>query len=383
MRYPVWALVIAAVLGMGRSSHAAEGAAATTLPNQAVRPFDHGDDVPLGAFQYVEGKTVPEKAAERPLAKFELKDKIYHGVLLNTDIQAGFDANYRRYVALVGKKPSMIGCFHCRWNRGKLEETGESLYQRLKVIDSVPGVLPFIKSYTSDWQPSGPCMSADDILAGKEDAYFVSLAQQAKRFGKPFLLSFNHEMNGDWFPYSELFKPKKRADGTQSPPTDWTAAKFVQVWRRIHGIFQQQGATNVAFAWCPGVNGRKIGAYDSVNSHKAYYPGDEYVDWVGGSFYNDVNHYFMDSIAAAYPNKPIILAEWGTEPHRGAWYQPKPYPGDAKWMELTFKIFLSRYPNMKAFTYFYWGKNVDIERVPEQVGVYREGIASEKFLSNE
>jgi len=341
--------------------------------NVPVRPFDHGDEVDLGKFKYVEGKTVPETVGDRPLAKFELKDKIYHGVLLNTDTQAGFDKGYQHYIEVAGKKPSMIGCFHCRWNVGK-EEAKDSLYQRLMVIDSVPNVLPFIKSYTGDWQPKGPFMKADDILAGKEDDYFIGLAEQSVKFGKPFLLSFDHEMNGDWFPYSELFKGQ---------PTDWTAEKFVKVWRRIYTIFQDHKATNVAFAWCPSVNGRKIGKYDSVNSHKAYYPGDEYVDWVGGSYYNDVNPYFMDGIAAAYPNKPIIVAEWGTESQRGAWYQPQPYPGDAKWMELTFKIFLKRYPNIKAFTYFQWGKTVNIERIPEQIGIYREGIADPKFLSND
>jgi beta-mannanase len=181
-------------------------------------------------------------------------------------------------------------------------------------------------------------------------------------------------MNGDWFYFSELYKRK---------PTDWTAEKFKQVWRRIHGIFQEKGATNVAFAWCPGAMGRNFGKYDSVNSYKAYYPGDEYVDWVGASFYNDVNHHALDILAANYPNKPIILAEWGTEPNRDKWYKPQPYIGDAAWVQKTFDVVLNRYPNMKAITYFYWGKDVDIERVPEQVPIYRKEIAKPKFYNND
>jgi len=352
----------------------------------APKPFDHGDDVNEALYTYKKDATVPLHPPERPLAKFELKDKIYHGVLLNTDSQAGFDKVYDQYVALVGKKPSMIGCFALRWSKG-VEQPPGVLLKRLKIIDSKPDVLPFIKLYTCDWQPSGPFMKADDILAGKEDAYFVMLAKEAKEFGKPFLLSINHEMNGDWFSYSEGFKPKKYG------PTDWTAPKFIKVWQRIYKIFQDNGATNVAFAWCPGIQGRAydvkdaegkvIKHYDAINSYKAYYPGDEYVDWVGGSFYNDVNHYAIDNMAAAYPNKPIILAEWGTEPQRGAWYQPKPYPGDAPWMQKTFDFCEKRYPNMKAMTYFYWGKDVNIERVPEQVEIYKKEIANPIFKSNE
>lgn len=348
-----------------------EGFAADANPS-ADRPFDHGDDPNVELFQYKNQKTVPETPPARPLAKLELKDKIYHGVLLNTDTQAGFEVRYKKYVEAAGARPSMIGCFASRWSMG-VEIPAESLRQRLKVIDSVPNVVPFIKIYTGDWKPGGPFMMADDILAGKEDAYFTELANISRDFKKPFLFSINHEMNGDWFFFSELYKKQ---------PTDWTAEKFKLVWRHIYQIFQKQGATNVAFAWCPGAMGRKYGKYDSTNGYKAYYPGDAYVDWVGASFYNDVNHYALDNLAATYPNKPIVLAEWGTEPPRGAWYVPKPYIGDAEHMRRTFDFCVNRYPNMKAITYFYWGKDVDIERVPEQVEVYRKGIADPKFLSN-
>jgi hypothetical protein len=320
--------------------------------------------------QYTKLKQVPENPPERSLAPLELKDRIYHGVLLNTDTQNLFEQRYAKYVAAAGKKPSMIGCFVPMWSKGE-ELPQESFLHRLRVIDSVPGAVPFLKVYTGDWKPGGPFLRADDILSGKEDARFIKMAKMAKEFGKPFLLSINHEMNGDWFFFSELYKKQ---------PTDWTAEKFKKVWRHIHHIFREQQATQVAFAWCPGVNGRKLGKYDSLNSYKAYYPGDDVVDWVGASFYNDVNHYALDNLATTYPNKPIILAEWGTEPHRGDWYVPKPYPGDAEHMRLTFE-FMKRYPNMKAITYFYWGKDVDMERIPEQVGIYRRGIADPEYLS--
>jgi hypothetical protein len=198
------------------------------------------------------------------------------------------------------------------------------------------------------------------------------------------MLSINHEMNGDWFFYSE---------GYRSGKTDWTATKFIQIWRKIYKIFQDRGATNVAFAWCPGIQGRAydvkdaegkiIRHYDALNGYKAYYPGDEYVDWVGGSFYNDVNHYGLDNLAATYPNKPIILAEWGTDATRGKWYIPQPYIGDAAHMQMTFDFCENRYPNMKAMTYFYWSKGVYIERVPAQVDIYKKEIAKPIFKSNE
>lgn len=335
------------------------------------KPYDHGDDPNVSLMQYAHLKQVPEHPPERTLAPLELKDKIYHGVLLNTDTQEGFDKRYKKYVAVAGAKPSMIGCSTPMWSKG-VELPLESVLHRLRVIDSVPNVVAFLKLYTGDWVPTGPQLKADDILSGKEDWRFIRLAELSKEFGKPYILSINHEMNGDWFYFSELFK---------RGPTDWTAVKFKKVWRHIHKIFKDNGADKVAFAWCPGAMGKNLGKYDSLNSYKAYYPGDDVVDWIGASFYNDVNHYALDNMAATYPNKPIILAEWGTEPHRGKWYKPQPYIGDAAHLAKTFE-FCKRYPNMKAITYFYWGKDVDIERVPEQVGVYRKGIADPIFLSN-
>lgn len=343
------------------------------LADNSPKPFDHGDDPNVELFEYKALKTVPENPPQRPLAPLELPDKIYHGVLLNTDSQELFDQRYAKYIAVTGGvKPSMIGCFHARWGKG-VEWPAEMLLDRLRVMDSKPNVVAFVKLYTGDWKPGGPFLKADDILAGKEDAYFRRLAQVSKEFGKPYLLSINHEMNGDWFFFSEGYK---------QGPTDWTPTKYIEVWRRIHRLFREEGADKVAFAWCPGANGRAKGKYDSRNAYKLYYPGDEFVDWVGASFYNDVNPYALDNLAATYPNKPIVLAEWGSEPHRGQWYVPKPYPGDAEWMKTSLDFVLNRYPNMKAITYFYWGKDVDIERVPEQVPVYQAALKNARLLSN-
>jgi hypothetical protein len=378
-----WAAVAALLLLLiGTGLVVADNPTTNNAPT-AAKPFDHGDDVNSSLYKYRDDATVPKNPVVRPLAKLELKDKIYHGVLLNTDTQAQFDKLYAKYVALVGKKPTMIGTFHARWSNG-VEQPEELFYQRLVRIGAVPNVVPFIKLYTCDWKVPGPMMKADDILAGKEDAYFIHLAEMSKKFGKPFLLSIDHEMNGNWFSYSENYN--------RGGKTDWTAEKFVLIWRKIYKIFQDNGATNVAFAWCPGANGKPLVIYDnqgkplvkydSLNSYKAYYPGDDYVDWVGASFYNDVNHSAMDNLAATYPNKPIILAEWGTEAPRGAWYQPKPYPGDAQHMQMTFDLFTTRYPNMKAMTYFEWGPTVDIDRVPKQVEIYKRGISNPIFFNN-
>ena len=78
-------------------------------------------------------------------------------------------------------------------------------------------------------------------------------------------ISFGHEMNGYWYPWGF---------------TGTTAAQFVAAWRRIHGLFAAAGASNVIWVWNPNV----ISAEPQLEL-SAYYPGDEYVDWVGVTGY--------------------------------------------------------------------------------------------------
>jgi hypothetical protein len=346
-----------------------------TLPAARAQVADHGGDVNAELFTYKNDPTVPLHPPDRPLAKFELKDKIYHGVILNTESQANFDQAYAKYIGLVGKKPTMICTYVFPWSNG-VPQAEDKFYKKLTMIGALPNVVPLIKLYTCDWRVPGPMMKADDILAGKDDAYFLHLAQMSKQFGKPFLLSIDHEMNGSWFSYSQYYN----RGGT----TDWTAAKYIQIWRKIYKIFQDNGATNVAFAWCPAAIGKPFGAqYDALNSYKAYYPGDDVVDWVGASCYNDVNPYAIDNLAASYPNKPIVIAEWATEAARGASYRPLPYPGDAAYLQMTLDMFTTRYPNLKAITYTEWGPKNDLDRVPAQVDIYRTAIAKPIFYNND
>ena len=66
------------------------------------------------------------------------------------------------------------------------------------------GVTPFIW-----WQPTDPANPASsryagyqNIIKGKHDAYIRDWARAAKAFGRPVVVRFAHEMNGNWFPWS-------------------------------------------------------------------------------------------------------------------------------------------------------------------------------------
>ena len=55
---------------------------------------------------------------------------------------------------------------------------------------------------------------------------------------------------------------------------------YVPMWKHVHDIFAQNGATNVTWVWCPNVDSYSTRPFDSM------YPGSDYVDWVCMDGYN-------------------------------------------------------------------------------------------------
>ena len=124
------------------------------------------------------------------------------------------------------------------------------------------GVTPFIW-----WQPTDPAnpgssryASYQNIIKGKHDAYIRDWAKAAKAFGRPVIVRFAHEMNGNWFPWSI---------GNHGNTPD----SFVKAWRHVVSEVRSVGARNVKFLWSP--YNAESGGYGP------FYPGNAYVDYVG------------------------------------------------------------------------------------------------------
>jgi hypothetical protein len=153
-----------------------------------------------------------------------------------------------------------------------------------------------------------------ELRAGRYDRYIRSFARSAKAWGWPFFLRFNWEMNGSWFPWGAGVNGNKPGE-------------FVSSWRRVHRIFEEEGATNVTWVWCPFV-GRDL---------RQFYPGDRYVDWTGLDGYNwgpesalalpwqTFNQLFASSyrqLARIAPHKPMMLGEvasTGNDEQKAVW----------------------------------------------------------------
>lgn len=149
-----------------------------------------------------------------------------------------------------------------------------------------------------------------EIAAGQWDGQFRAWARGARDFGSPVLLRFGFEMNGDWFSWGG--QPEM----------------FIQAWRRVHGIFQEEGATNVEWVFSPNC----VSVPNKPeNAIPKYWPGDEYVDWLGVDGYNFGDHHdewhrwqsfhdifdpVLDLYAKERPELPVLIAEFGCAPGR-------------------------------------------------------------------
>jgi hypothetical protein len=210
-----------------------------------------------------------------------------------------------------------------------------------------------------------------DITAGTYDSYIRQWALDAKAWGQPFFLRFNHEMNGWWqFPWAE------QANGNQ--PGD-----FVRAWRHVHDIFREVGATNVTWVWSPNIVSAQTTPLAAV------YPGDAYVDWVAMDGYNTLNNGLWMDFATLYgptyqemlalaPSKPIMLAEFASNEEGGS----KP-----DWVRDAFLTQLPQhFPQIKAVVWFNWnshsGMTATFDSSAATLAAFREVLASPYYASN-
>ena len=158
----------------------------------------------------------------------------------------------------------------------------------------------------SPWNHDGGPRQAEyslaSIIQGRHDAHIRRWARQIASWGKPLMLRFAHEMNGDWFPWSVNANGNRREE-------------FVPAWRHVHRLFAEAGATNVRWIWSVNV------LYGPGSELSGLFPGDGYVDYVAVDGYNpgsdeskgwrSFEDIFGTTLRAvrALSSKPVLLTE--------------------------------------------------------------------------
>lgn len=226
-----------------------------------------------------------------------------------------------------------------------------------------------------DWNPwdsaaggatNQPAFRLSRIAAGYHDAYIRSWAQGVAAWGHRILVRPMHEMNGNWYPWSE------RTNGNR-------AGDYVKAWKRILRVADQAGASNIEWVWSPNV------IYSGSIPLTGLYPGEAWTEWVamdgynwGGSQWTDSGDVLYPTYAALRqlaPSRPVMIAETGSAEAGG---------DKAQWIQWLFEdIEAGYYDALGALVWFNWdadGHPWRIESSPAAQSAFAAGIASPRFV---
>ncbi|MFO7153134.1 MAG: glycosyl hydrolase [Bacillota bacterium] len=251
------------------------------------------------------------------LAKYEPEEGTYLGAYVYQDTLINGDM--KEFNRLTGKKHASfflyVGYGHRfpQWWIDQLKEVGAAAHIA--------------------WEPN------EGLDKVKDDEYLRGFARKLKETGIPVFLRFASEMNGDWTAYSG------------------DPEKYIEKWRLVHDVMEQE-APNVMMVWT-------VFTFPQATIKK-YYPGDEYVDWVGVNIYNvvyhnnNINHRAshedpLELLDYVYDNfsmrKPIQISEYGATHYTvtdGKYYE------DFAIQKITrmYNGIKKKYPRVKSIFYF-------------------------------
>ena len=253
--------------------------------------------------------------------------KIFHGVS-----DTGDAADLSKFSRQTGAHPAVLQDFF-HWGvpltTGALERWHKTKTRGVLSLSTAPGGGPEV-------------LSPKQIAIGRDDHYMLRLGESIKAAKQVVYIRFLPEMNGSWNPYSAY-----NADGTardSGHSTKW----FKQAWRRFdlivkggkrklinkklkklhmprilraksendkvykrEGVLRSLPKPKVSMQWVPQTSGSPD---KKGNSPQAYWPGQQYVDWVGADVYSKFSNRTLwtnlNRLYKRYPKVPFLIGEY-------------------------------------------------------------------------
>jgi hypothetical protein len=151
-----------------------------------------------------------------------------------------------------------------------------------------------------------PCNSSTSVpvtgvINGTYDSYLTAFATEVAAFGHPVMLTFDHEMNGSWYPWGD----------TEITPTQW-----IEAWQHVTSLISSI-APNATWVWAPDIEpgAAPVAQYwpgnGYPNPHVNIVGLDGYLKDPGATWANTFSQSVADVKAASGGGYPFIVAETG------------------------------------------------------------------------
>lgn len=297
-----------------------------------------------------------------------------------------------RFERLAGKRIAWA-YFSNNWIRGVDFPTRE-----VAAVEAA-GRVPFIRlEPRSSFRPGGPDRryTMASILAGEWDGPsagsqgLVEWCRRAGATGLPLLAEFGTEVNGSWFPWNGRWNGGGATAGYGDPLLADGPERFRDAYRHIVDVCRLAGADNITWFFHVDVGGSPGARWNGVAN---YYPGDDYVDWIGISDYGSLSlrqrwQSFGDRYdrvraeIGALGEKPIAVLETGVLEDRDDRGRK------AAWTRRTLRAIRTRYPEISAVSW--WNEryrddgdviDLRIDSSRSALRAYRRGVAPSAFLT--
>ncbi len=280
---------------------------------------------------------------------------LYHGVYPGGVSGEESDltlSDLRAYEEAAGKRAAWVYFSH-NWYEGRDFPLRTATW--IREAGSVPFIRLMLRSSPEQNVPE-PLFTLQAILDGTFDGDLQDWCTAARRFDTPLLVEYGTEVNGAWFPWNGTWHGGGETQGYGDPSKADGPERFVDAYRHIIQICRQAGAHNLTWVFHVNANDWPD---ESWNALEHYYPGDEWIDWIGISNYgaqtplDDYCDEFRLGIDAVYPriqalaaHKPIIIAEFGVT-------QGNPLCDQALWARRALSDLISfRWPRLIGFSWW-------------------------------
>lgn len=218
------------------------------------------------------------------------------------------------------------------WEKDTDTSFPHSLIDSIYNQKSIPMITwePWLTSFKDDVNTNRHVFKL--ITEGYFDDYIKSFALQMRELKRPVFLRFAHEFDNPFYPWYDN--------------SNNSASNFKKAWIHTYEIFKKNNALNVIWIWNPWKS-------EDVDS---FYPGKEYVDWIGVNIlnYGQLNkdgkwHDFEDLYEPFHnkfknlPQTPVMISELGTI---------KRDQNQAEWFSDAFIAINNDYKEIKSVIFF-------------------------------